>query len=58
VVHTDLARRELCPQLLTAQVAGSGHFVQLEVPGQVNAMIDRFIRIALAPGNAKSLPAA
>jgi pimeloyl-ACP methyl ester carboxylesterase len=26
-----------------AQVAGSGHFVQLEVPAQLNAMIDTFV---------------
>jgi pimeloyl-ACP methyl ester carboxylesterase len=45
--RADLARfRELCPQLLTAQIVGAGHFVQLEVPDQVNAMIDRFLEIA------------
>ncbi len=32
----------LCPQLQTAQTAGAGHFHQLEVPDQVNAMLDRF----------------
>ena len=35
--------RELCPTLLTGQTVGSGHFHQLEVPEQVNAMIDRFL---------------
>jgi pimeloyl-ACP methyl ester carboxylesterase len=45
---TDLARlRELCPHLLTAQTAGGGHFHQLEVPEQINAMIDRFLFAAL-----------
>jgi pimeloyl-ACP methyl ester carboxylesterase len=45
--RTDLDRlRQRCPHLLTAQVAGAGHFVQLEVPEQVNAMLDRFIQIA------------
>jgi pimeloyl-ACP methyl ester carboxylesterase len=40
--------RQLCPQLLTAQIVGAGHFVQLEVPEQVNAMLDRFLRITRA----------
>jgi hypothetical protein len=35
--------RQLCPQLVTAQTIGSGHFHQLEVPDQVNAMIERFL---------------
>jgi len=38
--------RELCPTLLTAQTAGAGHFHQLEVPDQVNAMIERFVLIS------------
>lgn len=45
----DRARfRELCPQLQCAQTAGAGHFHQLEVPDQVNAMIERFLS-AVAP---------
>lgn len=41
---TDLGRvRELHPKLMTAQTAGAGHFLHMEVPGQVNAMIDRFL---------------
>lgn len=45
---TDLARfRELCPQVVNGQTVGAGHFHQLEVPEQVNAMIDRFLAIAL-----------
>jgi pimeloyl-ACP methyl ester carboxylesterase len=32
-----------------ARVVGSGHFVQLVVPDQVNAMIDRFLSL-LPPG--------
>ena len=48
-LRSDLARmRQLCPQLLTAQIVGAGHFVQLEVPEQVNAMLDRFLRITRA----------
>jgi pimeloyl-ACP methyl ester carboxylesterase len=45
----DVARlRELCPQLVTGQTVGSGHYHQLEVPEQINAMIDRFVAVALA----------
>ncbi|HXZ83926.1 MAG TPA: alpha/beta hydrolase [Myxococcota bacterium] len=40
----DRARfKELCPQLVCAQTAGAGHFHQLEVPEQVNAMLERFL---------------
>ena len=34
-----------CPHLTTGQTVGAGHFIQLEVPDQVNAMIERFLRI-------------
>lgn len=45
---TDPAHlRALCPHAITGQTVGAGHFLQLEVPEQVNAMIDRFLRIAL-----------
>lgn len=37
--------RELCPGLVTGQTVGAGHFHQLEVPDQVNAMITRFLAI-------------
>jgi len=44
----DLARfRELCPDLTTGQAVGAGHYFQLEVPEQVNAMIERFLGTAL-----------
>ena len=40
----DTARfRSLCPQLIVEKTAGSGHFHQLEVPDQINAMLDRFL---------------
>lgn len=43
----DVAQlRELCPQLVAAQVAGAGHFLTLEVPDQVNAMLERFLAIS------------
>jgi pimeloyl-ACP methyl ester carboxylesterase len=35
------------PNILIGQTLGAGHFNQLEVPDQVNAMIDRFLRINL-----------
>jgi len=35
----------LCPQLVTAKAVGSGHFLSLEVPEQINPMIDRFVSL-------------
>ena len=50
--HVNLARfRELCPQLVTGQTVGGGHYHQLEVPEQINAMIDRFVAMHFS-GNA------
>jgi pimeloyl-ACP methyl ester carboxylesterase len=44
----DVARfSELCPQAVHGQTVGAGHFHQLLVPDQVNAMIDRFLAISL-----------
>ena len=46
--NTDLVRfGELCPRLVVGKTVGSGHFVQLEVPEQVNAMIERFLEVTL-----------
>ena len=36
---------ELCRQLVTGKAVGSGHFLSLEVPEQINPMIDRFISL-------------
>jgi pimeloyl-ACP methyl ester carboxylesterase len=36
----------LAPQILYGKTVGSGHFCQLEVPEQINAMIERFVTIA------------
>jgi pimeloyl-ACP methyl ester carboxylesterase len=36
---------KMFPQVLHGKTVGSGHFCQLEVPEQVNAMIDRFLAI-------------
>jgi pimeloyl-ACP methyl ester carboxylesterase len=49
-VPADLALlRQLCPQIVIGATVGSGHWVQLEVPDQINAMIERFLRVAAAP---------
>src|SRR6202007_209224 len=43
---TDFAKlRELCSHVVIGQTVGAGHFHQLEVPEQVNAMIDRFLDV-------------
>jgi pimeloyl-ACP methyl ester carboxylesterase len=45
-VPTDLERfAQLCPRLMIGKTIGAGHWHQLEVPGQVNAMLDRFLAI-------------
>ena len=42
----DLKRfAELRPDAMLGQVVGSGHFLNLTVPEQVNAMLDRFVEI-------------
>ena len=42
----DLNRvRAAMPKAIVGQTAGAGHLHQLEVPDQVNAMIDRFLTI-------------
>jgi pimeloyl-ACP methyl ester carboxylesterase len=48
--RADMTRvRELLPALAFGQTVGSGHFCQLEVPDQVNAMIDRFLATGTRP---------
>lgn len=37
--------REACPSIMIGQTVGAGHFNQLEVPEQVNSMIERFLAI-------------
>ncbi|WP_328343756.1 alpha/beta fold hydrolase [Micromonospora sp. NBC_00421] len=42
----DYARlAQLAPQAVIGQTVGSGHFVQLQVPTQVDAMLDRYLEI-------------
>lgn len=44
----DLDRlREACPHVMIGQTVGAGHFNQLEVPDQVNPMIDRFMQVTM-----------
>jgi pimeloyl-ACP methyl ester carboxylesterase len=46
--RSDMGRfHELFPQILYGKTVGSGHFCQLEVPEQVNAMIERFLAVSL-----------
>lgn len=45
--HPELERfGQLCPQLVIGRTVGAGHFIQLEVPDQVNSMIERFLAVA------------
>lgn len=47
---TDVEQfRALVPGLATAQTYGSGHFHTLEVPDQVNALLERFVELVAAP---------
>ena len=39
--------RSYYPQLITGQTVGSGHFSPLEVPEQINSMLDRYLAIAV-----------
>ncbi len=42
-----LRLREIKPDLQVGITVGAGHFHQLEVPEQVNAMIERFLALSL-----------
>jgi len=43
--YADLPRfKELCPELVTGQLVGCGHYSPLEVPEQLAPMVARFIR--------------
>ena len=42
-----LRLREIKPDLQVGITVGAGHFHQLEVPEQVNAMIERFLAVSL-----------
>jgi pimeloyl-ACP methyl ester carboxylesterase len=40
--------RKISPQLQVGQTIGSGHFSQLVVPSQINAMLDQFVHLRAA----------
>jgi pimeloyl-ACP methyl ester carboxylesterase len=42
----DFRLRDIKPDLTVGVTVGAGHFIQIEVPDQVNAMIDRFLTLA------------
>jgi pimeloyl-ACP methyl ester carboxylesterase len=46
-INDAAALRALNPRIRTGQTVGAGHFNQLEVPDQVNAMIERFLAVSL-----------
>ena len=46
--------RRLCPGITVGQTVGSGHFNMIEVPEQVNAMIERFLAVNGLSGPAPS----
>jgi pimeloyl-ACP methyl ester carboxylesterase len=48
--------RAACPAITIGQTVGAGHFHQLEVPEQVNAMIERFMAINGLSARAASPP--
>lgn len=49
--YTDLARlRELCPQLVSAQLVGCGHYFCEEVPDQTGAVVGRFLEVFAGHG--------
>jgi pimeloyl-ACP methyl ester carboxylesterase len=47
-INDAAALRALNPLVRTGQTVGAGHFHQLEVPEQVNAMIERFLAVGLS----------
>lgn len=47
VLADAMRLRDVCPWIVTAATAGAGHFHQLEVPDQVNGMIERFLTTAV-----------
>jgi len=48
--YSDLPRfSSLCPQLVIGKTVGSGHFPTLEIPEQVNSMIERLVETHLKP---------
>ena len=44
-INDAAALRALNPCVRTGQTVGAGHFLQLQAPEQVNAMIERFLLV-------------
>ena len=44
-VNSAADLRKACPAITIGQTVGAGHFNQLEVPDQVNAMIEKFLAV-------------
>jgi pimeloyl-ACP methyl ester carboxylesterase len=44
-VNSAADLRQACPAITIGQTVGAGHFNQLEVPDQVNAMIEKFLAV-------------
>ncbi len=44
-VNSAADLRQACPAITIGQTVGAGHFNQLEVPDQVNAMIEKFMAV-------------
>ena len=49
-INDAAALRALNPCIRTGQTVGAGHFNQLEVPEQVNTMIERFLAVESLAG--------
>lgn len=43
----EAGMRALCPQVVIGRTVGAGHMHQLEVPAQINAMIEQFLAVSL-----------
>ena len=43
--HENAVLKAVNPNIVIGQTVGAGHFNQLEVPGQVNAMIEQFLSV-------------
>ena len=44
--NTPAYLQDVNPGITTGQTVGAGHFLQLEIPGQVNLMIERFLAVS------------
>jgi len=47
--------RKICPNLITGQTIGSGPLSPLEVPDQINPMLERFVEVYAAKGEKQTV---